>query len=133
LSDTITLIAGILLTSVGLLALTPYVLRLIRKSGGEVLQIDNSFLPALAAAGALMRPGPSVVAPSASLPASGVNEDAEELTAHLFGLRMTVSEITAEVQATHAELAGVSPDTTPTVEAEDAEALDDAAPVERAA
>jgi len=128
-SDTITLIAGILLTSVGLLALTPYVVRLIGKSRSEGLQIDSSFLPALAAADALMRPDRSALAPSASLPASGVNEDAEELTAHLFGLRMTVSEITAEVQATHEALAGETPDAFATLEAEDA---DGASPVERA-
>ncbi len=98
MSDNITLVAGVLLTSVGLLALLAFVLRLGRRSRDSgVLQIDANLLPALAAAGAFM-PAPEEL--------SGV----EELMAHLFSLRMTVSEITAEVLGVQDAVSGESPD-----------------------
>jgi hypothetical protein len=123
-SDTITLVAGVLLTSVGLLALLPFVIRLGRRSRDrQTLQLDPGFLPALAAADALMRPDSTLLqSRTAAAPAdvevlnstpeepSSVNDDVEELMAHLFSLRMTVSEITAEVQDVHEAIFGEAPD-----------------------
>ena len=123
MSDTISLVAGVLLTSVGLLALLPFVLRLGRRRDSEVLQIDEAFLPALAAAGAFMRPDIEVLRAPAPAEPSSVNDDVEELMAHLFSLRMAVSEITAEVQDIHEVVSGESPDTNVPSE-EDAEAED---------
>jgi hypothetical protein len=110
-SDTITLVAGVLLTSVGLLALLPFVLRLGRRSRDtQGLQIDAAFLPALAAADAVMRPDIEVLRGPAPEEPSSVNDDMEELMAHLFSLRMTLSEVTAEVQDVHEALFGENVD-----------------------
>jgi hypothetical protein len=108
LSDTITLIAGILLTSVGLLALLPFVLRLGRKGVHAANPLQDALMPALAAAGAFLHPEDLLA--SAGHRADGVDEDVEELMAHLFSLRMTVSEIAADVQAVQEVIAGETPD-----------------------
>ena len=109
MSDTITLIAGILLTSVGLLALLPFVLRLGRRELQPANPLQGALMPALAAADAFLHPEEHMFA-SAGHRADGVNEDVEELTAHLFSLRMTVSEIAAEVQGMQDVIAGGAPD-----------------------
>jgi hypothetical protein len=120
-SDTITLVAGVLLTSVGLLALLPFVLRLGRRGRDtQGLQIDDAFLPALAAGEAAMRPDVEVLRGPVTEEPSSVNDDMEELMAHLFSLRMTVSELTAEVQDVHEALFGENLDAL----AEDPEAED---------
>jgi hypothetical protein len=106
LSDTIALVAGVLLTSAGLLALLPFVLRLGRRHGGEIMRLDAGLLAAIAAAGAVIRPEPKLLLPADPPEVSSVNGDMEELMAHLFALRMTVSELTAEVQAVQDVLAG---------------------------
>jgi hypothetical protein len=106
-NETLTLVAGILLTSVGLLALLPFALRLVRRTRlPEAPRMDEGFLPALAAAEAFLRPEAGAVRPPAPEASSSVADDAEELMAHLFSLRMTVSEITAEVQAVQDVLCG---------------------------
>jgi hypothetical protein len=61
-------------------------------------------MPALAAADAFMHPEVHFEA-SAHYRNDRVNEEVEELMAHLFSLRMTVSELTAEVQAVEEVLA----------------------------
>jgi hypothetical protein len=94
--DTITLVAGILLTSVGLLALLPFVLRLGRKGVQAANPLEGAIMPALAAADAFLHPESHYPAATAHAQ-DGVNEDVEELMAHLFSLRMTVSEIAEEV------------------------------------
>jgi hypothetical protein len=153
-SDTITLIAGVLLTSVGLLALLPFVLRLgHRRRRAERLAINDRLLPALAAAGVIVPPaeGELHAEPSSEEPVgepveteaetlhavadllrprthltavtdaeedgllpdaalASVHDDMEELMAHLFSLRMTVSEITAEVFDLQDVLFGEEPD-----------------------
>jgi hypothetical protein len=109
LSDTITLIAGILLTSVGLLALSPLVLRLGRKGLQPANPLQGALMPALAATDAFLHPEEHMFGP-AGYRAEGVDEDVEELMAHLFSLRMTVSEIAAEVQGVQDVIAGETPD-----------------------
>jgi hypothetical protein len=108
LSDTITLIAGILLTSVGLLALLPFVLRLGRKGLHSANPLQGALMPALAAADAFLHPEDLLA--SARHRADGIDEDVEELTAHLFSLRMTVSEIAADVLAVQEVIAAETPD-----------------------
>jgi hypothetical protein len=89
LSETATLIAGVLLTSVGLLALLPYVLKRGWRQRTGNLAVDSGYGSVLAAIDAFEgSPGD----------ASFGEEDIEELLAHLFTLRMTVSEVTAEVR-----------------------------------
>lgn len=99
MSETITLIAGIMLTSAGLLALLPFVAKL----GREALISEDAYQtrlrPALAAANAFVHPELHFEAARSDL--AEVNQDVEELLAHLFSLRMTVSEVTAEVSAVH--------------------------------
>lgn len=108
MSDTITLIAGILLTSVGLLALLPFVLRLGRKGLHSANPLQGALMPALAAADAFLHPEDLLA--SAGHRADGVDEDVEELMAHLFSLRMTVSEIASDVVAVQEVLAGETVD-----------------------
>jgi hypothetical protein len=108
-SDTVTLIAGILLTSVGLLALLPFVLRIGRKNVGDANPLGEALLPALAATDAFMNPQIHFAA-SANYRNDGVNEEVEELMAHLFDLRMTVSELTAEVLDVQDALAAELPE-----------------------
>ena len=48
-----------------------------------------------------MRPDIEVLRGPLTEEPSSVNDDMEELMAHLFSLRMTVSELTAEVQDVH--------------------------------
>jgi len=93
LSDTVTLIAGVLLTSVGLLALLPYVLKQGWRNRSGELAADSGYASVMAAVDAFH-----------AEPARGAKlfqvsgHDIEELLAHLFSLRMTVSEAGAEVQ-----------------------------------
>jgi hypothetical protein len=104
LSDSVTLIAGILLTSAGLLALLPYVLKQgwQRRTGN--LAVDSGFASVMAAVDAFeAEPGPE-------RPATGVEPEMEELLAQLFSLRMTVSEVTAEVEDTRVALEEGAPD-----------------------
>jgi hypothetical protein len=112
LSDTVTLIAGVLLTSVGLLALLPYVLRQGWRNHTGQLAVDSGFhsmLAALEAFAETPRPEPL----DDELPRASVGaEELEELLAHLFSLRMTVSEITSEVQDAHEIIVGVLPNET---------------------
>jgi hypothetical protein len=109
LSDTVTLIAGVLLTSVGLLALLPYVLRQGWRTHKGRLAVDSGFhsmLAALEAFGEPLEPEPL----DDELPRATVGaEELEELLAHLFSLRMTVSEIAGEVQDAHEIISGVLP------------------------
>jgi len=97
-SDTVTLVAGVLLTSVGLLALLPYVLRQGWRHHTGDLAADSGLQSVLAAVETFAetsRPEP----PDDQLPRTSVSTDElEELLAHLFSLRMTVNEITGEVQ-----------------------------------
>jgi hypothetical protein len=130
LSDTITLIAGILLTSAGLLALLPFVLRLGRKGLQPANTLEDALMPALAAADAFLHPEEHVFGQSRNR-ADGVDEDVEELRAHLFSLRMTVSEIAAEVLSVQDVLAGEMADAAEDGAAAAAEAEDE--PVEHAA
>jgi hypothetical protein len=104
LSDTATLIAGILLTSVGLLALLPYVLKQGWRQRSGDLAVDSGFASVMAAVDAFGS-SPEEARPQASVAA----EDLEELLAHLFSLRMTVSDATAELQEAR-ENFGEAPD-----------------------
>jgi hypothetical protein len=84
-----------LLTSVGLLALLPYVLKQGWRFRTGNLAVDSGYASVLAAVDAF--DAPLAKEPS---PPGALTEDLEELLAHLFSLRMTVSEVTAEVQET---------------------------------
>ena len=99
MSDAVTLLAGVLLTSVGLLALLPYVLKRRWRDAGVSPTAGGADTPVLATAEASpdepQRPeSPLTVAVG----------EIQELLAHLFGLRMSVSELTAEVRAAHESL-----------------------------
>lgn len=98
MSDAVTLIAGILLTSVGLVALLPYVMRRgwSRRTGD--LAVDSGYTSVLPPVDAFAE------RPAESLKTGVPAEDLDELLAHLFSLRMTVSEVTAEVQDAHEAL-----------------------------
>jgi hypothetical protein len=102
LSDTVTLLAGVLLTSVGLLALLPYVLKRGWRDAGVSPTAGGADSPVLATAEA--SPDEPQGCDSPLTVAAG---EIQELLAHLFSLRMTVSELTAEVQAAHEALDGV--------------------------
>jgi hypothetical protein len=95
MSDSVTLIAGVLLTSVGLLALLPYVLKRGWRAQTGDLAVDSGYVSVLAAVDAFETGAEAA-------PAAGVSqEDVEELLAQLFSLRMTVSDATAEVIEAH--------------------------------
>ena len=100
MSDSVTLIAGVLLTSVGLLALLPYVLKRGWRGQTGNLAVDSGYASVLAAVDAFE--GNSGTAEQESTAAGGT----EELLAQLFSLRMTVSDIAAEIQETHEALGG---------------------------
>jgi hypothetical protein len=119
--DTITLVAGILLTSVGLLALLPFVLRLGRKGMEAGNPLEDALIPALAAADAFMHPE-SHYQTAAVHAQEGVNDDVEELMSHLFSLRMTVSEIAFDVQEVQESLTVDTPEDSAAVPADDEEA-----------
>ncbi len=90
-----------MLTSVGLLALLPYFLK-----QGWKKRNDAGLISAPSAAATFDR--------SSSQPHAGASvpsEDVEELMAHLFSLRMTVSELAAEVQDVHGVLEASDQDT----------------------
>jgi hypothetical protein len=88
LSDAVTLIAGILLVSVGLLALLGLALLRVRPGlAGNPAEGDAAATPAL-----------DTTAPQDGQPAEAPGPGMEELLAQLFSLRMTVSEVAAEVQ-----------------------------------
>jgi hypothetical protein len=93
-SDSGTLIAGILLTSFGLLALLPYVLKRGWRDSSAVLalgwQLTTAGVSAFESESGEADPC-IAVAP----------EDIDGLLAHLFSLRMSVSEVTAEVHEVH--------------------------------
>jgi hypothetical protein len=105
LSDAVALVAGILLTLVGLLALLPFLIRILpaRAAG---LSIDR-LLPALAAAEAALRPPPPAYE---AQPAGTLAEDVDDLMAHLFGLRLTVGDLAEELQAAREILMVVTDD-----------------------
>ena len=88
-----------MLTSVGLLALLPYVLKRGWRFRTGDLAVDSGYASVLAAVDAF--DASSLRTPS---PPGAPPEDLEELLAHLFSLRMTVSEVTAEVQETREAL-----------------------------
>lgn len=94
-----TLIAGVLLTSAGLLSLLPYVLKRGWRQRTGDLAVDSGYASVLAAVDAFEG---APAAPSRSVP----EEDLEELLAHLFSLRMTVSEATAEIVDAREALGG---------------------------
>jgi hypothetical protein len=105
LSDTVTLVAGILLTSVGLFALLPYVLRMSWRNRTGYLAVDSGFVSVLAAVEKFAEP-PAAAPASEQLPRGSVSaEELEELMAQLFSLRMTVSDVTAEVLEAQESLA----------------------------
>jgi hypothetical protein len=109
LSDTVTLVAGVLLTSVGLLALLPYVLRQGWRDHTGVLAVDSGFQSVLAAVETFAETS-HPEQPDDQLPRDSVGvEELEELLAHLFSLRMTVGEITGELQDAHDVISGVLP------------------------
>jgi hypothetical protein len=101
MSDAVTLVAGILLTSVGLLTLLPYVLKRGWRNRSGDLTADSGYASVMAAVDAFAAPPGARRAQGASQPG-----DLEELLAHLFSLRMTVSEIAAEVEETRDALDG---------------------------
>jgi len=98
LSDTVTLLAGVLLTSAGLLALLPYMLKRGWRDAGVSPKAGGADSPVLATA------EESPDEPRADSPLTVAAGEVQELVAHLFSLRMTVSELTAEVQAAHEAL-----------------------------
>lgn len=95
-----TLIAGVLLISVGMLAILPYVL----KQGWRI----GTGQPVGPAPVSEARDALGTSSSQPSIEASGGTGGVEELMAHLFSLRMTVSEIAAEVQEAHDILEGES-------------------------
>ena len=113
MSDAVTLIAGILLTSVGLIALVPFVVRLVRSGTTAFAYGSGRLLPEPDADSVLQppfaSPPPVTLAPDdpAHLESS---QNLDELMAHLFGLRMIVSEVTAEVQAVQDVLTSAEPE-----------------------
>jgi hypothetical protein len=100
MSDTVSLIAGVLLTSVGLLALLPYVLKRGWRQQTGNLAVDSGYASVLAAVDAFE--GSDRTAEETST----APEDMEELLAQLFSLRMTVSDIAADIQETHEAIGG---------------------------
>jgi hypothetical protein len=81
-----------LLTSVGLLALLPYVLKQGWRFRTGDLAVDSGYAAVMAAVDAFDA-SPAKTPSLPGTPPGGL----EELLAHLFSLRMTVSEVTAEV------------------------------------
>jgi hypothetical protein len=84
---------------VGLLALLPYVLRMGWRHRTGDLAVDSGLTSVLAAVEKFAEPpAPAQDAPDDEARWATVEvEELEELMAHLFSVRMTVSEVTAEV------------------------------------
>jgi hypothetical protein len=88
-----------LLTSVGLLALLPYVLKRGWKRHSGSFAVDSGYASVMAAVEAF-EASPKQEREAVSVPL----RDIEELLAQMFSLRMTVSDATAEIQDTCDEL-----------------------------
>jgi hypothetical protein len=89
-----------LLTSVGLLALLPYVLKRGWKHRSGNLAVDSGYASVMAAVEAFDTSPVEKEPESLSVPV----RDLEELLGQMFSLRMTVSDATAEIQDTRDEL-----------------------------
>jgi hypothetical protein len=126
LREIVVLAVGVVLIGAGLVGLLPLILNQRSALAGR-LRIDESLNPAFTAAMSVVLPMPSAfagamagspshqvhrpmpaatVAPASTLaPATSLEEReisaAEELLARLFTIRMTLSEVTEEVQALH--------------------------------
>jgi hypothetical protein len=106
LGQAIAAVFGCLLVGLGIAGLMPVLLRWRRSASLPSLRI-GSMAPALASVDAYIRPSvprietAPVASPPSPLAHDEVATEAEELKAQLFAIRMTLSDVSAEVQTVH--------------------------------